>query len=246
MRIIPRGHSCLELSTVDGSLLLDPGSFSDLTGAFEHKHAVLITHQHADHADHGALTAALVADAVLEVYAPAGLADTLRVELPPARRAQVHTVHAGMDFVVGGIRVRTFGGTHAVIHHSIDLVANVGYLIGDAAVGRVQIFHPGDSYQVPIGVHPDVLLLPIMAPWGKLAEAADFAIAVGAPLWVPIHDGLLNDRGRALFDRQLGALATRHAASYQRLKPRGEYQVAQLLADAASSRADAGDGQGHA
>src|SRR5690606_17197982 len=101
MRITSRGHSCLELSTVDGSLLLDPGSFSDLAGAFENKNAVLVTHQHPDHADHQALAAALGANPVLQVYAPAGLAAALRTELPAARRAQVHTVHEGMDFIVG-------------------------------------------------------------------------------------------------------------------------------------------------
>ena len=55
MRITPRGHSCLELSTVDGQLLLDPGAWSDLDGAFAGKHAVLITHQHPDHADQARL-----------------------------------------------------------------------------------------------------------------------------------------------------------------------------------------------
>lgn len=246
MRITSRGHSCLELSTVDGSLLLDPGSFSDLAGAFENKNAVLVTHQHPDHADHQALAAALGANPVLQVYAPAGLAAALRTELPAARRAQVHTVHEGMDFIVGGIRVRTFGGTHATIHHSIDPVANVGYLVGDAAVGRVQVFHPGDSYQVPVGVRPDVLLLPVMGPWGKMAEAADFAVAVGAPVWVPIHDGLLNARGTGLFDRQLGVIAAHHGASYQRLEPRTEYRAAELLAAAETSQTDAGTVEGHA
>lgn len=246
MRITSRGHSCLELSTVDGSLLLDPGSFSDLAGAFENKHAVLITHQHPDHADHQALVAALQADPVLEVFAPAALAGSLRTELPAARRAQVHEVHAGMDFVAGGIRVRTFGGTHATIHHTIDPVANVGYLVGDAAVGRAQVFHPGDSYQVPVGVRPDVLLLPLMAPWGKMAEAADFAAAVGAPVWVPIHDGLLNGRGTALFDRLLTAAGARHGAHYRRLEPLEAYDVAGLLADAATAQTEPGTVEGHA
>lgn len=223
MRITSRGHSCLELSTVDGSLLLDPGSFSDLDGAFENKAAVLVTHQHPDHADHPALAAALEADPVLQVYAPAGLADALRTELPAARRAQVHTVHEGMDFIVGGIRVRTFGGTHATIHHSIPVVANIGYLLGE------RIFHPGDSLQVPVGLHPDVLLVPAMAPWSRVGQTIDFATEVDAPLWLPIHDGLLNENGLGLFDRLLGNAATAQGRNYQRWEQGTSYDINDLI-----------------
>ncbi|WP_313812218.1 MBL fold metallo-hydrolase [Glutamicibacter sp.] len=239
MRITSRGHACLEISTVDGSLLLDPGTFSALDGAFSGKHAVLITHQHADHADQGALATALAANPVLELFAPATLAETLRTELPAAVRAQIRSVRAGADFVVGGIRVRTFGGTHATIHHSIDPVENVGYLIGDTAVGQETLFHPGDSYQVPVGVRPEVLALPIMGPWGKMAEAADFAVATAAKLWVPIHDGLLNEVGRALFDRQLGTIAAHHGSAYQRLETGTDYEVGELLTRAAQAATDA-------
>lgn len=219
----------MELSTIDGSLLLDPGGFSRLDGAFDAKHAVLATHEHHDHADQPEILAALAADPVLQVHAPAALARALRDRLPAAAQSQVHAVGAGADFITGGIRVRAVGGTHATIHHSIGIVANVGYLLGDRAVGQPEVFHPGDSYQVPVGLCPDVLLLPVMAPWGKMAEAADFALAVGAPVWVPIHDGLLNANGLALFDRQLGAIAQRAGCSYQRLEVGTEYTVDKLL-----------------
>lgn len=246
MRITLRGHSCLELSTIDGSLLIDPGSFSTLQGAFTGKNAVLITHQHADHADQPAITAAVLADPVLDVYAPPALAQILRSEVPAAHRAQIHPVGVGMDLVLGGIRVRTFGGTHATIHHSIELVANVGYLLGDARLKQPTLFHPGDSYQVPIGITPDVLLLPIMGPWGKMAEAADFALATRAPLWVPIHDGLLNERGKALFDRQLSNLAGHNSARYQRLEAETPADLRELLADSSRGADVLGSVEGHA
>jgi len=230
MRIKTRGHSCIELSTIDGSLLLDPGVFSDLTGAFEGKQAVLITHEHVDHADENAIVQALNANRVLEVYAPVALAQTLRDQLPSTAAAQVHTVCAGADFVVGGIKVRAVGGTHATIHQSIDLVANVGYVLGDHAVGQPVVYHPGDSYHVPVGVPVDVLLLPVMAPWAKMSEAADFAVAMKAATWAPIHDGLLNERGVALFDRQLGAIAQRGGSRFERLELGSEYKVEELLA----------------
>ncbi|MEF9980904.1 MULTISPECIES: MBL fold metallo-hydrolase [Micrococcaceae] len=229
MRIKLRGHSCLEASTIDGKVLLDPGGFSQLDDAFDGINAVLVTHEHADHADQPAIAAALEANSILELYAPAALAQAMRDQLPPAAQSQVVTVRAGADFIVGGIRVRTFGGTHATIHHSIAVVANVGYLLGDRAVGQLEVFHPGDSYQVPVGAQPDVLLLPVMAPWGKMAEAADFAVAVDAKCWMPIHDGLLNANGLGLFDRQLGAIAQRAGCSYVRLEPGIEHHLDELL-----------------
>lgn len=229
MRIKLRGHSCVEAGTIDGKVLLDPGGFSQLDNAFDGINAVLITHEHADHADQPAIAAALEVNPVLELYAPAALAQAMRAQLPPASGSQVVTVRAGADFIVGGIRIRTFGGTHATIHHSIPLVANVGYLLGDRAVGQQEIFHPGDSYQAPIGVAPDVLLLPVMAPWGKMAEAADFAVAVHAACWIPIHDGLLNANGLGLFDRQLGAIAQRAGCSYLRPEPGIEHHLDELL-----------------
>ncbi|HCJ53323.1 MAG TPA: MBL fold metallo-hydrolase [Glutamicibacter sp.] len=229
MRITLRGHSCIELATIDGKVLLDPGGFSQLENAFDGINAVLITHEHADHADQPAIIEALETNSVLELYAPAALAKALREQLPPAAQSQVVVVKAGSDFIVGGIRVRTFGGTHATIHHTIPRIANVGYLLGDRAVGQLEVFHPGDSYEVPFGAQPDVLMLPVMAPWGKMAEAADFAVSVNARCWMPIHDGLLNEQGLGLFDRQLGAIAARQGCTYLRVEQGIEHDLQKMV-----------------
>lgn len=61
MRITLRGHSCIELATIDGKVLLDPGGFSQLENAFDGINAVLITHEHADHADQPTIIEALEA-----------------------------------------------------------------------------------------------------------------------------------------------------------------------------------------
>ena len=95
MRIKLRGHSCVEAGTIDGKVLLDPGGFSQLDDAFNGINAVLITHEHADHADQPAIAAALEANPVLELYAPEALAQSLRGQLPPASQAQVVAVRAG-------------------------------------------------------------------------------------------------------------------------------------------------------
>jgi L-ascorbate metabolism protein UlaG (beta-lactamase superfamily) len=91
-------------------------------------------------------------------------------------------------------------------------VLNVGYLINGL------VFHPGDSFTLP--ERPvDVLLLPVTAPWSKIAEVIDFARAVKPRLAVPIHDAILSDIGLGLVDRLLGDQGPGIGAAYRRLGP---------------------------
>lgn len=223
MRIVSRGHSCVEVSTVDGSILIDPGAWSDLEGAFAGKQAVLVTHNHPDHVVPEALAEAVKADPMLQVYAPRTVVDALHALLPEVARSRVDPILPGARVTVGGIQVHAFGGTHATIHHTLPVIENIGFLLG----GR--IFHPGDSLQVPVGIKPEVLLVPAVAPWSKIAETLDYATEIDAPVWIPIHDGVLNERGRALFDGQLTRVAAARGCSYRRLEPGRTHDVNDLI-----------------
>jgi hypothetical protein len=87
--------------------------------------------------------------------------------------------------------VQPFGGQHALIHPAVPMIANLGYLVNGT------VYHPGDSFTVP-DVPVQTLLLPTSAPWLRVAEAIDFAIAVRAPKVHQIHDGLVKDAYTAL------------------------------------------------
>ncbi|GAA1722057.1 hypothetical protein GCM10009809_17170 [Isoptericola hypogeus] len=50
------------------------------------------------------------------------------------------------------------------------------------------------------------MLLPVAAPWLKLAEAIDFARAHAGATVLPIHDGILSPGGRQLVDNVLTAV----------------------------------------
>jgi len=92
------------------------------------------------------------------------------------------------------------GGRHAVVHADIPRIGNVGYLMRERE--GTCLFHPGDSYETaPDGV--DVLAVPLSAPWAAAKEMIDFARAVAPRVAVPIHDALLSDPGRALYERLL-------------------------------------------
>ncbi|MCY1159039.1 MAG: fold metallo-hydrolase, partial [Citricoccus sp.] len=110
----------------------------------------------------------------------------------------------GEQFETAGFAVRTVGGQHALIHPQIPVVANTGYVLDGL------VYHPGDSYIVPDGPAPHTLLVPLSAPWSKLAEMVDFITAVRPRQAIPVHDGLLNGRGLPMYRRQATTFAERY------------------------------------
>ncbi|MFQ4147278.1 MBL fold metallo-hydrolase [Arthrobacter sp. LAPM80] len=203
-------HACIRLEQDGRVLVLDPGIFSESATALAGAGAVLITHEHADHYDGPALVAALADSPALTVYAPAGVARDLRVQAPDAA-ARILDAAAGDTFSVAGFAVRCFGGQHAVIHPTIPVVANVGYLIDD------DVYHPGDSLIVPDGVAVGTLLVPVHAPWSKVSEVVDFVVSVRAPHAYQIHDGLLNEQGLAFTESHIARIGGLHGVKFRHL-----------------------------
>ncbi len=197
LTITRHGHSCVRVERDGRVLVVDPGAWSDLGAALDGAEAVLITHEHPDHVDVGA-----VADRVgagVQVWAPESVVADLAAAGAP--RERLHPVADGDDLTVAGARVRVMGERHAVIHPDLPVPANVAYLVDDV------LLHPGDSYTLPPdGTSVDVLLQPVGAPWLRLADAADYVRAVAPRRVVPIHDELLSDLGRAGAARLLGTL----------------------------------------
>jgi L-ascorbate metabolism protein UlaG (beta-lactamase superfamily) len=83
-----------------------------------------------------------------------------------------------------GVPVEVVGDLHAQIHPDIPRVPNIGYLVDN------RLLHPGDSLEVR-DRQVEILALPTMAPWMRLADAVDFMRAVAPRTAVPVHEGLL-------------------------------------------------------
>ena len=82
-------------------------------------------------------------------------------------------------------------------------IGNVGFVL--RSEGQPTLFHPGDAYDTaPEGI--DILAMPAYGPWAAMKETVDFVRAVGALEGFPIHDGLLNDRGRGLVLNRVGEM----------------------------------------
>ncbi|MET7654906.1 MULTISPECIES: MBL fold metallo-hydrolase [unclassified Streptomyces] len=205
MTLTKKSHACVRLEKHGRTLVLDPGAFSEADAALG-ADAILVTHEHPDHFDENRLRAALEADPAVEIWTLRSVAEKLSAAFP----GRVHTVGHGDTFTAAGFDVQVHGELHAVIHPDLPRITNVGFLVDG---GRV--FHPGDALTVP--EHPvETLLAPVQAPWNKISEVIEYVREVRPQRVYDIHDALLTDLARPIYDTHLGNLG---GAEHGRLAP---------------------------
>ncbi|MEU0686286.1 MBL fold metallo-hydrolase [Streptomyces uncialis] len=206
MKLTKKTHACVRLEKDGRSLVVDPGVYTE-EDATRGATAILVTHEHPDHFSEERLRAALDADPATTVWTLRSVAAQLSAAYP----GRVRTVGHGDTFSVAGFDVEVHGELHAVIHPDIPRITNVGFLVDGS------VFHPGDALTVP-GRPVDTLMLPVHAPWNKISEVIDYVREVGPRRAYDIHDALLTDLARPVYDRQIGSLG---GAEHLRLPPGG-------------------------
>jgi hypothetical protein len=199
---------CSRLEKDGAVLVVDPGAWTDAAAALAGAAAVMVTHEHADHLDVGAVRTALQASPEL----------TLRAN--PQVTAQftefgdrVHELRHGDVLSAAGFGVHVYGHDHALMHKDIPQVVNIGFLIeGERTVPSGRLVHRARR------AGPD------------LAGADRRALAVGRgddrllPRGPPvrgyaIHDAILNGNGLGLMTRMLLVAAAPSGVPVARLEP---------------------------
>ncbi|RAJ69246.1 L-ascorbate metabolism protein UlaG (beta-lactamase superfamily) [Streptomyces sp. Amel2xB2] len=194
MKLIKKGHACVRIERDGRTLVIDPGGFSEEDAAVG-ADAILVTHEHPDHFDEARLRAAMEANPAAHISAPRSVTEKISTTFP----GRVHTVGEGDTFDAAGFEIEVHGSMHAVIHPDIPRIANSGYVVDGS------LFHPGDALTVP-DRSVDTLLLPVHAPWSKVSEIIDYVREVAPRRAFDVHDGLLADRARPVYDRMIGDL----------------------------------------
>lgn len=212
MQVSHLGHATLLVETESARVLVDPGSLSGTWLELTDLTMIVVTHQHADHIDLDRLPTLLTTNPGVRIVTESATA-ALLAEHDVAATVLTSDTHVR----AGDLTVTGHQTDHAQIHHDIPLIPNLGVVVEQDAGAR--ILHPGDALAVTPIV--DVVAVPIAAPWASLAMVADWAVEVGAPHMVPIHDALLSSTGRAIHLRLLqkvtGALAMADLADGSRL-----------------------------
>ncbi|MGB3708160.1 MBL fold metallo-hydrolase [Gordonia sp. (in: high G+C Gram-positive bacteria)] len=196
------GHSCVLLDNDGTRILFDPGTFSNGFEDLRDLDAILITHQHPDHADPARLPALVAANPGAVRYADPQTAKQF-AERTDVGRWEV--MAPGASVTIGALTVRGTGGRHAVIHPELPVIDNTAYVV-DTADRTGAFMHPGDSLYIPFE-RIDVLALPAAAPWLKLSEPVDYLRAVSPRVAFPIHQAVLSDAGRTIHNARISEMS---------------------------------------
>ncbi|MET3961372.1 L-ascorbate metabolism protein UlaG (beta-lactamase superfamily) [Marmoricola sp. OAE513] len=205
MRIFKHGHACVRLESDGQVVVVDPGMFT-AADALDGATAILITHEHPDH-----WTPELLGASDAPIFTIEAVAAQIW-ETAPAVAERVTVVAPGEQFDAG-VPVTAVGEKHAIIHPELPHFDNSGYLI---EIEGASVFHPGDALTT-LPAAPDLLLLPVSAPWLKVSECIDYARAVGAPRSLAIHDAIYSEAGLNIVGGQLERLLAPTDQTYVRL-----------------------------
>ncbi len=215
MKIHKLAHCCLVIDLkVEGDtsvgghagherrILLDPGFYSVEKHSKVNKiDIVLITHEHADHFHIESLKELIKNHPDVQVITNDVVGTILAQE-----GIEHHVMEQGNAVDMKGVHIEAYGKNHALMHKSLPLVSNVGFLIEERVSPTLarKFFFPGDAFTL-IDKEIDLLALPVSGPWMKISEAIDYALQLKPKKAFPVHDAVRFGSAHILPEKILGA-----------------------------------------
>jgi L-ascorbate metabolism protein UlaG (beta-lactamase superfamily) len=175
MKVTKYPQSCLVIEKDGKRLLIDPGSFvaeKFTVAELGPVDAILITHEHPDHA-HPELIKSVVGNSGVPVVANAGTKNTLSDLV-------TQVVKDGEEFEAGGFKVLARELPHMLLPDGSAGPQNTGYIIEGT------FFHPGDGLEIT-GVNVPTSGVAVSGPDVSAKDVVSFVQSVGAKTIIPLH-----------------------------------------------------------
>jgi L-ascorbate metabolism protein UlaG (beta-lactamase superfamily) len=212
MKITKFGHCCLLIEENGVRILTDPGNYTTAQNEVENIQVMLITHEHADHYHVPSIRAVLAKNPHIKIFTNRGVAKLLDQE-----KIEYELLEHAQSQEVNGVLIEGFGEEHAPIYPElVKDVINTGYYIAH------KLWYPGDGWYDP-GRAPDILALPVTAPWLKISDTLDYFKKMKPRVAFPVHDGSLKSGGFA--HRLPGLLAEKIGSKFIPLEENKETEL---------------------
>lgn len=209
MKITKLEHSGLAIEKGGEILVCDPVEFTQELPDFHNVVAIVITHKHSDHLQPEVLARVLQDNPEAKVFTTIDAAPSINDAI---------AIRNGDTYNVGGFKLDFFGKDHAAIIPGQIPCENIGVIVDD------RIVNPGDSFDLP-NMKPEILFVPISAPWLKISESIDFIKKVRPRIVIPDHDALLSELGRTISNSWMKKSCDSVGANFTHLKPRGSIEL---------------------
>lgn len=193
-------HAGLVIEEGGSALIVDPGDFSTESemratlDAAAPVSGLVITHEHADHwtLHHvRAIQERASPRGSLPIFTTAAVASAL----DEAGLSGVSAVMDGDIVTAGPFTLEFYGGRHEILHRTIPPVDNIGVRVnGELAWGGDSLIGPPDT---------ELLGVPVGSPWSNIGQVMDFVLDAAPKRAYLTHDGMLSDRGRALYTQRV-------------------------------------------
>lgn len=190
MKLTKYGHACVFIEKNGKVLVIDAGNWTTLPDDLSNVVGVIYTHMHADHTHAPHLQKILDVNPEVKVFADATTLDQIK-DIDCTKTV----ISKDIQLQVGDFNINLYYTDHAVVWRQSPC-KNLAVLVDDF------YYYPGDTFHT-INKPVKIAGVPVSAPWLKLTEAIQFVHDIQAQVFIPTHNGLLNDVGHILTENVL-------------------------------------------